>query len=35
VALVGMSRGEHVRENLELAGVAPASEQEYLRLYQN
>jgi aryl-alcohol dehydrogenase-like predicted oxidoreductase len=35
VALVGMSRREHVRENLELASVAPAAEQQLLRLYRS
>lgn len=35
VALVGMSDDSHVTENLELAAVPPASEEQYLRLYQN
>ena len=35
VALIGMSNQDHVRENLELAVVAPASEEQYLRLYQS
>jgi aryl-alcohol dehydrogenase-like predicted oxidoreductase len=34
VALVGMSRREHVMENLGVAGVPPAVRQDYLRLYQ-
>ena len=33
-ALVGMSDAAHVRENLEVACVAPASRPQYLRLYQ-
>lgn len=33
-ALVGMSRREHVEENLKLARVAPASADEYSRLFQ-
>ena len=33
VALVGMSRTEHVHENLELAAVPPLSEDEYKQLY--
>jgi aryl-alcohol dehydrogenase-like predicted oxidoreductase len=34
-ALVGMSKGEHVRENLELATVAAATEEQYLGLFEN
>lgn len=33
-ALVGMSKPEHVRENLELAAVPPLSEAEYRDLYR-
>ena len=33
VALVGMSNPEHVRENLCLANVPPATEEQYLSLY--
>jgi len=33
-ALVGMSRVEHVRANLSLIGVAPASRDEFARLFQ-
>ncbi len=33
VALVGMSNPEHVRENLGLATVPPATHDQYLRLY--
>jgi len=33
-ALVGMGRREHVRENLGMAGVAPITREQYLRLYQ-
>ncbi len=33
-ALVGMGRPEHVRENLGMALVAPATREQYLRLYQ-
>ena len=33
-ALVGMSRREHVVENLGVARVAPATREEYVRLYQ-
>jgi len=33
VALVGMGRPEHVRENLGVARVPPAPKEEYLRLY--
>ena len=33
VALVGMSRREHVLENLGIAGRAPATREQYLRLY--
>ena len=32
-ALVGMSRREHVEENLRLARVAPASVEDYERLF--
>jgi aryl-alcohol dehydrogenase-like predicted oxidoreductase len=35
VALVGMSKLEHVRENLELAGIPAAVEEQYLGLYQS
>jgi aryl-alcohol dehydrogenase-like predicted oxidoreductase len=35
VALVGMSKPAHVRENLELASVAPAAEEQYLGLYKS
>ncbi|HXA68605.1 MAG TPA: aldo/keto reductase, partial [Bryobacteraceae bacterium] len=34
VALVGMSNPSHVRENLELASVPPAAEEQYLGLYK-
>ncbi|HEX4594129.1 MAG TPA: hypothetical protein VH157_07630, partial [Bryobacteraceae bacterium] len=34
-ALVGMSSREHVRENLELATVAAATEEQYLGLFEN
>jgi len=34
VALVGMSRRAHVEENLGVARVAPATKEQYLRLYQ-
>jgi aryl-alcohol dehydrogenase-like predicted oxidoreductase len=33
-ALVGMSRIEHVRANLSLVGIAPASEDQFTRLFQ-
>jgi aryl-alcohol dehydrogenase-like predicted oxidoreductase len=33
-ALVGMGRREHVRENLGVAPVSPATREQYLRLYQ-
>jgi len=33
-ALVGMSRVEHVRANLSLAGVAPASKNEFAKLFE-
>jgi aryl-alcohol dehydrogenase-like predicted oxidoreductase len=33
-ALVGMSRVEHVRANLALVGVAPASQEQFSRLFQ-
>ena len=33
-ALVGMSRREHVLENLGVAPVAPITHEQYLRLYQ-
>lgn len=32
-ALVGMSRTEHVEENLELAGTSPATTESYLKLF--
>jgi aryl-alcohol dehydrogenase-like predicted oxidoreductase len=32
-ALVGMSRVEHVRANLALAGVPPASQEQFSRLF--
>jgi aryl-alcohol dehydrogenase-like predicted oxidoreductase len=35
VALVGMSKPAHVRENLELASIAPAAEDQYLGLYKS
>jgi aryl-alcohol dehydrogenase-like predicted oxidoreductase len=34
VALVGMSRREHVVENLAVAAVPPAAREDYVRLYQ-
>ena len=34
VALVGMGQPEHVRENLGVAPVPPATREQYLRLYQ-
>ena len=34
VALVGMGRSEHVLENLGIARVAPATRDEYLKLYR-
>ncbi len=34
VALVGMGRPEHVRENLAIAKAPPASREQYLRLYE-
>jgi predicted aldo/keto reductase-like oxidoreductase len=34
VALVGMSRREHVMENLGVAKMHPAAREDYLRLYQ-
>jgi aryl-alcohol dehydrogenase-like predicted oxidoreductase len=34
VALVGMGRREHVLENLGVAGVPPATREQYQRLYQ-
>ncbi len=34
VALVGMSHREHVLENLGVADIAPATREQYLRLYQ-
>ena len=34
VALTGMGREEHVRENLGLAGVAPATVEEYFAWFQ-
>jgi aryl-alcohol dehydrogenase-like predicted oxidoreductase len=33
-ALVGMSRREHVLENVGVARVAPVTREEYVRLYQ-
>ena len=33
-ALVGMSRVEHVRENLKLVGIAPATEEQFTRLFE-
>jgi predicted aldo/keto reductase-like oxidoreductase len=33
-ALVGMSRVEHVRSNLSLARVSPASQDEFSRLFE-
>jgi aryl-alcohol dehydrogenase-like predicted oxidoreductase len=33
-ALVGMSRVEHVRQNLAVVGVAPASQDQFARLFQ-
>jgi aryl-alcohol dehydrogenase-like predicted oxidoreductase len=33
-ALVGMSRVEHVRANLSIVGVAPASQEQFSRLFQ-
>ena len=33
-ALVGMSRVEHVRENLRLVGIAPATEEQFTRLFE-
>ena len=33
-ALVGMSRAEHVRENVALVGVPPASEEQFAKLFQ-
>jgi aryl-alcohol dehydrogenase-like predicted oxidoreductase len=33
-ALVGMSRVEHVRENLSMVGVRPASEDQFAKLFQ-
>lgn len=35
VALVGMSDVAHVRENLELAVIPPATGEQYLRMYQS
>jgi aryl-alcohol dehydrogenase-like predicted oxidoreductase len=34
VALVGMSKAEHVRENLGVAAVAPVAREDYVRFYQ-
>ncbi|MES2355848.1 MAG: aldo/keto reductase [Pseudomonadota bacterium] len=34
VALVGMSNPAHVMENLAIASVAPATQEEYIRLFQ-
>jgi aryl-alcohol dehydrogenase-like predicted oxidoreductase len=33
-ALVGMSRVEHVHENLAIVGVAPASQDQFSQLFQ-
>jgi len=33
-ALVGMSRAEHVRENLEIVGVEPAGREQYLKIFE-
>ena len=33
-ALVGMSRVEHVRANLSLVGVEPASQEQFSKLFQ-
>ncbi|HXW17361.1 MAG TPA: aldo/keto reductase [Candidatus Acidoferrales bacterium] len=33
-ALVGMSRPEHVRENLEIIGVEPAAREQYLKIFE-
>ena len=33
-ALVGMSRVEHVRENVKLVGIAPATEEQFTRLFE-
>jgi aryl-alcohol dehydrogenase-like predicted oxidoreductase len=33
-ALVGMSRVEHVRENLSIVGVPPASQEQFAKLFQ-
>jgi len=33
-ALVGMSRVEHVRTNLEIVGVEPASKDQFAKLFQ-
>ena len=33
-ALVGMSRVEHVRANLALAGISPASQDEFSKLFE-
>ncbi|HEX3377700.1 MAG TPA: aldo/keto reductase [Candidatus Acidoferrales bacterium] len=33
-ALVGMSRVEHVRENLKIVGVPPASQEQFAKLFQ-
>jgi len=33
-ALVGMSRLEHVRENLKLVSVPPASQEQFSRLFE-
>jgi aryl-alcohol dehydrogenase-like predicted oxidoreductase len=35
VALVGMSKPAHVRENLDLASIEPAAEDQYLGLYKS
>ena len=33
-ALVGMSRVENVKKNLELVGVEPAAREEFLKLFE-
>jgi predicted aldo/keto reductase-like oxidoreductase len=34
VALAGMSKREHVRDNLGVAAVSPATRKQYLRFYE-
>jgi aryl-alcohol dehydrogenase-like predicted oxidoreductase len=34
-ALVGMSQIEHVKANLELVGVEPASRDQFLKLFES